>query len=582
MSSTMPKGRGRARSTQQMEPTPPTLTSSHDVSIIVTTTSNSNENYGTEASSASSKLRPSASGRGRDQLSKQTPAVAEESRWVVSTLTIEDFKSNSRPSKPNDQCTLGEEIRVIVNFFPVVQYPQKGFPSLPVLYMHNKAFVPMEFVDIEPVRIKKITDEERALLCQKSSLKPCERRQAIQDIRHNPKQQCFEEDPFVKAWNLNVDVKMMIIPARILSMPTIVYNNTFRVTAERIQQPGVWVSAKTRFYEPKNFPAGWAMINLSSQLNENMCIDFYEEMNYISNSRGINCPPPEIYEIDIAQQTSDNIISILGQMMTKNRQCQFLLVILPDDKQKRKEIYGDLKKACELEPGFGVPTQMIKPNNAVIGTRRNANIWDHAKVDNILLKINAKLNGTNHKLEVHEVIRRFFSCGHHIMYVGADLSHASPGSGNLRSAVAVVASADDIPNRYFKEVYVQERVRNESVQYIVDMKDIMKSLIRQYDQHRSFPPSAIVIYRDGISVPEFNSVFEKELTDIRTACVELSPAYRPSLTYIVVNKRHKTRFFPEHSTNNVVAGTVVDSPEITSATTYNFYLNSHHSPLVSK
>ncbi len=164
------------------------------------------------------------------------------------------------------------------------------------------------------------------------------------------------------------------------------------------------------------------------------------------------------------------------------------------------------------------------------------------------------------------------------MYVGADLSHPPPGSGNQVSVVAVVASADDVPNRYFKEVYKQERppqTRGESRDYIVSMQEIMKSLISKYAQHRGYPPTAIVIFRDGISEGEFHSVFEKELTATRQACADLSLAYRPYLTYIVVNKRHHTRFFPTDSNKNVLAGTVVDSADITNATTYDFYLNSH-------
>jgi eukaryotic translation initiation factor 2C len=186
-------------------------------------------------------------------------------------------------------------------------------------------------------------------------------------------------------------------------------------------------------------------------------------------------------------------------------------------------------------------------------------------------------------LSFSDVIDRFFSRGHRIMYVGADLSHAAPSANNQPSVVAVVASADDVPNRYFKEVYQQLRpttARNESREYIVSMREIMKSLIQQYDQHNGYPPTAIVIYRDGISEGEFDSVFEKELSATRQACADLSPTYRPYLTYIVVNKKHHTRFFPTNSDKNVLAGTVVDSHDITNATTYDFYLNSHHGALV--
>lgn len=169
------------------------------------------------------------------------------------------------------------------------------------------------------------------------------------------------------------------------------------------------------------------------------------------------------------------------------------------------------------------------------------------------------------------------------MYVGIDLSHGASDSSRGRSTVAVVASADEIPNRYFKEIYIQERppeARGESREYVVDMKQIMKSLISQYDKRQDYPPTAIVIYRDGISDSEFDTVFEKELTAIREACVELSPIYRPYLTYIVVNKKHHTRFFPTDSNTNVIAGTVIDSHDVTNSTTYDFFLNSHHGQLV--
>jgi eukaryotic translation initiation factor 2C len=171
------------------------------------------------------------------------------------------------------------------------------------------------------------------------------------------------------------------------------------------------------------------------------------------------------------------------------------------------------------------------------------------------------------------------------MYVGVDLSHGPAGSSRLRSTVAVVASVGDIPIRYLKEIYIQERspeTRGESWEYVVDMKEIMKSLIRQYKEHQGYPPHAIVIYRDGISTSEFDTVFEKELTAIREACAELSPVYRPYLTYIVVNKRHHTRFLPNDLKGNVVAGTVVDSPDVTNPTTYDFFLNSHHGEKVNK
>jgi len=202
----------------------------------------------------------------------------------------------------------------------------------------------MEFVDVEPVRVKKITDEQRAFLCKYSSMLPSMYCKSIKQIRDNPKQQCFEQDPFVAAWNLNVDIKMLTVPARVLPMPEIVYTNQYRVLPDQTRYKGVWDSMKTQFHKPTKFPAVWAMINLSS-LDEESCREFYYELSIIAQQRGIDCPPPVIYEKRNAEDYStDQIIAVLRKMMDKNNDCQFFLVILPNSIRARTHIYGNLKK----------------------------------------------------------------------------------------------------------------------------------------------------------------------------------------------------------------------------------------------
>ncbi|CAF2600413.1 unnamed protein product [Rotaria sp. Silwood2] len=449
------------------------------------------------------------------------------------------------------------------------------YPTLPTLIMHNKAFVPMELVDVQPIKVKKITDEQRALLCLKSSMIPSDYHQSIMEIRQNSKQQCFEKDSFVKAWNLNVDVNMLQVTARILPMPEIIYTDNFHVNDESIRLSGVWSNTKTQFHRPTNFPSVWALINLSVSLNRKSCEAFYEQLRMVAVDRGINCPEPVLYEeYNVQPDSISQMIVALKEMMEKNNDCKFFIVILPENNNIRDQIYGDIKKLCELESGFGIVSQMIK-----LKENESNNQWNYSRLNSILMKINTKLDGVNSILHVPDVIKEFFLRGHRYMYVGVDLSHGAPSSGRKFSTVAVVASADDIPNRYFKEIYVQERLaeaRRQSREYVVDMKQIMTSLISQYEKCHGYPPLAIVIYRDGISNSEFDSVFEKELMAIREACVELSPIYQPYLTYIVVNKKHHTRLFPTDSNGNVKAGTVVDSHEVTNPTTYDFFLNSHH------
>jgi hypothetical protein len=65
--------------------------------------------------------------------------------------------------------------------------------------MRKEIFMPMELVDVEPVKVKKITDEQRTLLCRSSLLNPFEYYQSITRVRQNLEQQCFKQDSVVAA-----------------------------------------------------------------------------------------------------------------------------------------------------------------------------------------------------------------------------------------------------------------------------------------------------------------------------------------------------------------------------------------------
>jgi eukaryotic translation initiation factor 2C len=165
------------------------------------------------------------------------------------------------------------------------------------------------------------------------------------------------------------------------------------------------------------------------------------------------------------------------------------------------------------------------------------------------------------------------------MVLGADVSHPAPSHKGVKpSIVAVTASVDPSASRYLVQIRVQERENNEEV--IHDMKNIVKALLLGFNKETNRKPAALVMYRDGVSEGQFLTVLAKELTAIRAACQELPGDYQPPISYLVVQKRHHTRFFPESSgqpqyrNGNALAGTVVDQG-INHPTEGDFYLLSH-------
>lgn len=202
--------------------------------------------------------------------------------------------------------------------------------------------VPMELIYIEPVKIVRLTEEQRAKFCKVSSLLPRQTRQAIQNIRQN--QQNFNDDPFLQAWNINVDVNMRKTTACVLPMPDIICNNNYR-TSHSSDSKGVWNSSRTEFYQPVNFPNVWALINLSSVMNESACKSFYDQLANVANDRGMQCPEPRLYEEYNAQRYSiDQILNELRKMMINNPMCKFFLVILPKIKSIGDRLYAAIKE----------------------------------------------------------------------------------------------------------------------------------------------------------------------------------------------------------------------------------------------
>lgn len=98
----------------------------------------------------------------------------------------------------------------------------------------------------------------------------------------------------------------------------------------------------------------------------------------------------------------------------KAKKCQVLFCVIPD----RGDSYARVKQSAELR--CGVLTQCIK---AFTITRKGQ---DASTISNILLKVNAKLNGFNHKLHSSPILNQ-----RRCMVIGADVTHPSPDQSKI-------------------------------------------------------------------------------------------------------------------------------------------------------
>jgi eukaryotic translation initiation factor 2C len=165
-------------------------------------------------------------------------------------------------------------------------------PHLSVVELFNPAqknqshFVPMELVTVDEWQLNliPITPEQRAKATKKTVIRPGECYRIIQSFANERR---FNQDPCLETFGLTVDVnKMLMLPARILPPPKIIYKSSHGDQGdviERVQIGERWLN--NRFDKTCEIHA-WAIVFVSEHKTNNQRIgltrDFAERIPQVS------------------------------------------------------------------------------------------------------------------------------------------------------------------------------------------------------------------------------------------------------------------------------------------------------------
>lgn len=207
---------------------------------------------------------------------------------------------------------------------------------------------------------------------------------------------------------------------------------------------------------------------------------------------------------------------------------------------------------------------------------------DSLYINNLLLKINAKLGGVVSSLGQFASMPAFLT-ERSIMTIGIDFTHPSPGDRLSTSICSCVGSIDMAQSIWVSSVRINKG--NAQVELITGLDEMIETLLTAYLKANQFLPAKVLIYRDGISDAQFEKVLYVEVKAIDKTFQQVAEKlniqnYKPKLTLVVVQKSHRTRFIPEHreegvgKAQNIPPGTVVDT-DVIHMTDFDFYLASH-------
>lgn len=428
------------------------------------------------------------------------------------------------------------------------------FPCLHVGSMKRETpiYLPSELCWVVKSQVinKKMNEKQTSAMIKSAATSTEVRKRKIMDALRTVR---FNEDPCVQEFGISVGGRFEEVEARILDAPQLEYNKHKPL----MPRAGVW--------RPLNFYSGgslksWVVLNLDRYTKEDELRHFGEDMQKLGRNLGMDIGTP-LSPVSMREPVRDTreLEDFFKSM--KAKEIDMVFVVVPD----KGSCYAKVKQAAELT--VGVLTQCLKS--------RTVQRMNSSTCSNLLLKVNSKLNGVNHALSPVSkppCLRR------PVMIVGADVTHPAPDQTDIPSVAAVCASHDPQAFKY----NIQIRLQPPRVEIIQDLEAIMREQLKYFYGITGYKPERIMFYRDGVSEGQFFEVLNSEVNAIRRACISLNQEYKPKVTFLVVQKRHHTRFFPtrredeDGRNRNVPPGTVVDST-ITHPIELDFFLVSHAS-----
>ncbi|XP_043064321.1 protein argonaute-2 isoform X2 [Drosophila ficusphila] len=471
------------------------------------------------------------------------------------------FKVNGLSRNPASTQTFEHEGHSITieNYFKARNYKLQ-FPNLHCLSVGPPAkdiMVPVELCAIEPGQALNRKDDatQVAAMIKFAATSTNERKRKIMNLlnffQHNL-------DPTISRFGIRIAGDFIVVHTRTLNPPQLEYQGK-RFSSVR---NGSWRMDNLSFLEPKPKAHTWAIVYCEApqgKMHYNQVSDFERQMFSQSKILNVSLAPKAEIRTFRDEFHLDECFADL-----KRNQFDLAFVILPKFVNRGSGAsYDVVKQKAELQ--HGILTQCIKQ----FTVERKLN---PQTIGNILLKVNSKLNGINHKLKEDAGLKMI----ENVMYLGADVTHPSPDQREIPSVVGVAASHDP----YGASYNMQYRLQRSALEEIEDMLSITSEHLRVYHQYRKRYPEHILYYRDGVSDGQFPKIKNEELRGINAACAKVG--IKPKICCVIVVKRHHTRFFPNgepsqfNKFNNVDPGTVVDRT-IVHPNEMQFFMVSHQS-----
>ncbi|KAK0867858.1 hypothetical protein LTR87_014414 [Friedmanniomyces endolithicus] len=442
---------------------------------------------------------------------------------------------------------------------------------------------------------------------------------------------------FLRAVNMQAEIEMIRIPGKWLSRPTLVYSPRGKSRSlQPSNKPGTasWDLRDRVFATQADFREVAVLDLQARSMQSEPRRGFIELLCTQLQAHGL-IPPRHVREVRVEWHSAPLVSNTMDLTTEINLRAQLksllgklhrpyppILVLL----DYTLDTYACVKRVADLD--LGIQTICAASGKAVLR-------WSPQTVSNICLKYNVKSargGRDNHHFDKEDLrVLRSADQQADTIVIGADVTHPGKGSSMATPSIAaVVGSADD----QFMQFPGSMRLQRGSKEDITDLSGMVKERLLEWaSRHNKTLPKKVLFYRDGVSESQYDILRRRELPQVQVAMneayrhlhpdeqnlphtgmaapdhsltnwkdisrtnrvqreekadeewaaeIEKQPNSRPfQMTFVVVGKRHNTRFYPTDESHtlirlgrNVKPGLVVDEV-ITHPYSMDFYLQSH-------
>ncbi|KAI1703514.1 piwi domain-containing protein [Ditylenchus destructor] len=448
----------------------------------------------------------------------------------------------------------------VEEYFLHVYRRRLQYPYMPLVQVHPPSpliLFPMELLTIsDEVQMinKRLPLNIRAKIAEQTSFLPP---QYFDRIAHLLLNSTMLDNKVSSSFGLQFQQKFLQLEGRVLAKPKLYY----QYAAEGLCEP-----ANERFY--------FVLICLNDAYFDAIGRTVWELVKICRDKRMNIKDLSPVHHIEFG--LNGNIRQLKSELQSTlklvKEGCKPLFIVIKEDEDTNG--YEAVKTTLDQQ---GHISQFIKKSNAIQMAGRNQSI-----MKSLVLKLNSKLGGLNNKvIDCHDW-QKFTTTP--TLIVGVDTIRAARND-DMPSVVGVTGSIDDTFARYSSGFCIFDP----DEEYVPELDTLILNAIDAFAQHIKKAPKHIILLRGGLSDSQYDNVAKVEFGALGDACRRFEERYptefsrsnpfNPTVTYLIVSRKHSTRFKMEtiprgdRYNGNVPSGTVVDS---VIAGKKDYYLCSHN------